>query len=52
MSISPRVTELLEFYPRLFVFLWDIILKNDPTFGKHNDFINWEMFSWNVIPSV
>jgi hypothetical protein len=34
------MTLLLDLYPKPFVFLWYILFEDDPTFQKHNDFID------------
>jgi len=35
-----RITELVEFYHKLLVFLWYILFEDDSTSEEHNDLIN------------
>jgi len=48
ISVSQRVTKFVNFDAKSFTFLWNILLKNHPSFIQHDDFIHGKVFCWTV----
>jgi len=40
ISIYLRITQLVELYPKLLVFVWCVLCESDSTFEGHIDFLN------------
>jgi len=48
INVAQKATELRNRDAKLFVFLWNLLLKNHFSFTQHEHFIDSKVFCWIV----